>query len=241
MEVIALPYDVALAHKWGGGLGARQMRFLVDNASFLFRGLRKGWLDAAFVSTEQKRSLLELWGVSATVLPVGQQPGFGRDIGLPRDIDVLFVGSLKTQKRRNALVDLVSKLRRRGLVAHVPEDVVWGEARTRLVNRSRMMLHLHQFSWDTPWIRWCIASANGAVVVSETLSVPTPLRPGIDYLEAPLESLADEILALSRDEPRRLAMRDACRARIDATMTQAASLDHLARRLTELARKGEEA
>jgi hypothetical protein len=76
------------------------------------------------------------------------------------------------------------------------------------------------------------------VVVAEPLSVPDPMRPGVDYLEAPTETLVEEIARLVADEPRRLAMLDACRARIAATMTQEGALDRLAGRLAALAASG---
>jgi hypothetical protein len=145
---------------------------------------------------------------------------------------------LKSRRRRIMLASLIADLRARGLTVCVPDQEVWGEARVQLVNRSRLMLHVHQFSWDTPWMRWCLASANGAVMVSEPLSVPDPLRPGVDYLEAPTDRLAEEIASLSNDEPRRLAMREACRERISSTLTQTASLDLLAARLIRLGAAG---
>jgi hypothetical protein len=84
-------------------------------------------------------------------------------------------------------------------------------------------------------MRWCLASANGAVMVSEPLSLPDPLRPGIDYMESPLDRISEDIAGLLRDEPRRIAMRDSCKARIGEEMTQAATLDRLAAHLLELA------
>lgn len=231
MRLLSTPLDAWLARRAGRGLTASTIRFLVDTASFAFRGRRMGWLDAIFVSTEQKRVQLADWGIAAEFLPVGQQPGFGRDLHLPRDIDLLFIGSMKSARRRAALARLAAEIRGHGLTMHVPDGPIWGEERTRLVNRARHLLHLHQFDWDTPWMRWCLASANGAVVISEPLGLPAPLRPGTDYLEAPLDAIAARLADGSRDEHRRLAMLAACRARIEETMTQQVALDRLADRL----------
>ncbi|MCV2869044.1 glycosyltransferase [Defluviimonas sp. WL0002] len=237
MRFLSWPTDAMLARRAGRGLSASNMRFFIDSASFAFRGTERGWLDAVFVSTEQKRAQLADWGVPSTFLPVGQQPAFGRDLGLDRDIDLLFIGSMKSRRRQAALKSLFATARGQGLTVHVPEGAVWGEDRTRLINRARVLLHVHQFDWDTPWMRWCLAAANGAVVISEPLSLPDPLRPGVDYVEAPLSGMAALLAELARNEDRRLAMLAASRARIEATMTQGASLDRLAERLLALARE----
>jgi hypothetical protein len=113
---------------------------------------------------------------------------------------------------------------------------VWGAERTQLVNRAKIVLHLHQYEWDTPWMRWCLAAANGAVVVSEPLLVPEPLRPGLDYAESTADGLAAMITDLARDEPRRAAMLENCRKTIEQHMTQTASLAKLAPRLFDLAK-----
>ncbi len=238
MRLISRPHDSALARRLGRDLSVGQLRFFLDTASFAFRGADRGWLDATFVSTVQKQRQLAGWGIAAEFLPVGQQPAFGRDLGGPRDIDLLFIGSQKDARRRRTLEAIVAAARARGLSAHVPEGPIWGEERTRLVNRARVLLHLHQFDWDTPWMRWNLAVANGAVVAGEPLSVPDPMRPGVDYLEAPAAALVEEIARLVADEPRRLAMLEACRDRISATMTQAGALDRLAVRLAALATAG---
>lgn len=238
MRLLSRPHDSALARRLGRDLTAGQLRFFLDTASFAFRGTDRGWLDATFVSTLQKQRQLAGWGIASEFLPVGQQPAFGRDLDGPRDIDLLFIGSRKDARRRRTLDAILAAARARGLSVHVPEAPIWGEDRTRLVNRARVLLHLHQFDWDTPWMRWMLAAANGAVVAGEPLSVPDPMRPGVDYLEAPTETLVEEIARLVADEPRRRRMLDDCRARIAATMTQESALDRLAERLTALAASG---
>lgn len=235
MNIVSYPHDLVLALKSGRDLGPMGMRFTIDSASFVLRGTQFGWLDGFFVSTEQKRRQLQDWGIAAMFLPVGQQTEFGRDLGLDRDIDVLFIGSVKSRRRRIALERLSADLQSRGLVVVHPEGGVWGEDRTHLVNRAKILLHLHQYDWDTPWMRWCLASANGAVVASEPLLIPEPFRSGTDYLEARTEDLVEAIARLAADAPRRAEMLASCRSTIALHMTQAASLDRLARELQSIA------
>ena len=51
--------------------------------------------------------------------------------------------------------------------------------------------------------------ANGCVVASETSVGIEPLVPGVHFLMAPYEHLAEQAVALAFDEPRRAAMADA--------------------------------
>lgn len=235
IQLMSRPHDIALDLRSGRSLGPLGMRFLIDNASFVLRGRDYGWLDGLFVSTEQKRLQLTTWDIAADFLPVGQQRDFGRDLGLRRDIDVLFIGSVKNRRRQVALEKLFGDLRSRGLNVLRPEGGVWGDARTQLVNRAKILLHLHQYDWDTPWMRWCLAAANGAVVASEPLSVPQPFVRGADYLEAPIDHLPDAIANLAADERRRIEMLGACRATIALHMTQAAAIERLAEALRMIA------
>jgi hypothetical protein len=208
-------------------IGPSTSRFLLENLAFLRLGLRDGWIDAVAVSTEQKRLYLAELGIESTFMPVGQQPGFGRMLDLQRDIDVLFIGNIKTRRRRRRLDHVFAELRKRGLTTYVPRDPIFGEARTRLVNRARIMLNLQNYPWDTPWMRWNLAIANGAVVASEPLSVPWPLRPGADFLSAPIQDLPGAIAALAGNEEGRKTMLENCCATMAREMSLEGSIDRL--------------
>lgn len=233
MRVLSFPLDFGLALHLRAGVGAHSLRFLIDSGAFVLRGRDFGWLDAIFVSTEQKRLQLAAWAIPSQFLPIGQQPIFGQDHGRPRDIDVLFVGSVKNRRRKTALAQLTGQLRALGLTVHQPTSPLWGPARTDMVNRAKIVLHMHQYVWDTPWMRWYLATANGAVVASEPLSVPHPLRPGIDYLEA-TPQFARDIAYLAQNETARAAMLAACRTTIETHLLQTHSIDDLSHALRAL-------
>ncbi|PJE25831.1 hypothetical protein SAMN06297129_2375 [Pseudooceanicola antarcticus] len=238
LHFLSRPFDRVLYRPYRHEVSVQLFRFLVDNFAMLERGLRKGWLDRIFTSTEQKRLYLQGLGIEAEFAPVGQQPAFGRDLELQRDIDVVFIGSLKSASRRAELGNLREQLERLGLTVVVPEKPIWGEERTKLVNRAKVLVHLHKMHWDTPWMRWCLAAANGAAVASVPLSVPVPMRPGIDYLSAPINELAGEILSLVRDEPRRRAMVENCQSTIADQMTCAISVSRMTPHLRSLISTG---
>ena len=206
------------------GQSAGSLRFLIESLAWVQRGYSRGWINEVVVSTMQKVRYLESNGIKSTFVPVGQQPLFGHDLGIERDIDVLFIGNLKSRHRRRSLKHVFTALRNAGATVMVPDSPIHGEERTALVNRARIMLHLHNYKWDTPWMRWNLATANGAVIASETLSLPDPLIPGKDYLSAELDDLPGAILELLGDEPRRLRMLDNCRSTINDLMTQEGSI-----------------
>jgi Glycosyl transferase family 2 len=75
---------------------------------------------------------------------------------------------------------------------------------------TRILLNVHR--GDEPYFEWARvveAIANGCVVASETSVGIEPLVPGVHFLMAPLECLAEQAIALAFDEPRRAAMADA--------------------------------
>ncbi|WP_457940097.1 hypothetical protein [Mesorhizobium sp. 10J20-29] len=195
------------------------LRFLHDNLAFLTIGLRERWIDAISVSTKQKQRYLADMGIESAFMPVGQQVEFGRLLELHRDIDLLFIGKTKPKQRRSKLAHVFTEVHRMGLNAYTPKDPIFGEERTKLVNRARIMLHIHNFPWDTPWMRWNLALANGAVVASEPLFLADPLRPNIDFISAPIDRLANEIAELSKDEQRRKAMLENCLDTVNREMT----------------------
>ena len=74
---------------------------------------------------------------------------------------------------------------------------------------TRILLNVHRS--DEPYFEWARvveAIANGCVVASETSVGIEPLVPGVHFLMAPLEHLAEQAIALAFDEPRRAAMAD---------------------------------
>jgi len=211
-----------------GDVNTSLFRYCIDNLIWLERGRDKKWLDLVAASTHHKHCQLQEYGFRSVFLPVGQQEVLGRDLGTPKDIDVLFIGSLKSVRRRRSLEHLRTELEALGHSLHVPSGRVYGEDRVTLVNRAKIMLHVQQFPSDTPWIRWLIASANGAVMASEPLVDPYPLIPDKDYLSAPLDRLAEHIHQLLSDEARLRDMLRSCRNTIENHMTLDISADRLA-------------
>ena len=101
---------------------------------------------------------------------MGQQPRFGEDQGKQRNIDVLFVGNLSRGRLRQGRLKAIAKrLENNGLNVEIHKGGYFGDRRLDGLNRTKIMLHVHQFPWDTPWMRWLRASACGAAMASEPL------------------------------------------------------------------------
>ncbi len=98
---------------------------------------------------------------------------------------------------------------------------------------TRILLNVHR--GDEPYFEWARvldAIANGCVVASETSVGFEPLVPGVHFLMAPFEHLAEQAIALAFDEPRRTAMAEAA---YKLTTTDLSQTDLLQAALTEAA------
>lgn len=184
------------------------------------------------VATGAYQAYLAEVGVAVDFVPVGYHEDDGRLLGLERDVDTLFLGDYRIRRRRRIL----ASLEREGvdvvvLGSHSPVEGVWGDSRTELLNRTKIVLNLPRLQGHLPDIRLIVAMANGALVVSEPLYLPAPFVPGVHYVEARSDELASTVRNyLAEDEERgRIA------AAGHAFVTQGLTLEGSFRRLLELA------
>jgi hypothetical protein len=166
----------------------------------------EGLVDHWAVSTPARQDVLREQGIEAFLAPLGYDPERdGSPQGLDRDIDVLFLGEVVPRRRA-----LLRRLADSGLRVEVRgswyDPECWGEARTRLLNRTRVFLNLARHPGEFPGYRFVLGMANGCLVASEPVYRPGWFQPGMHYLEAPEESLAEDIIAVLGDETRRLVM-----------------------------------
>jgi hypothetical protein len=204
----------------------RQVQWMLNYA----RGPRR-LVDAVACSLPTRVDYLAQQGVEALFVPVGYHPCWGEDLGITRDIDVLFLGRKQVDRRRRALDRVGAELRRRGCRIVAPEGYCGGAERTRLVSRSRVVLNLLNFPWEFPGMRLLFSLGCGAVVVTERCATTDPWREGTHFLAAPLEGLAECVADCLADEERRRAF--AARARRDMLAQQ--TMSRTTERLLELA------
>lgn len=175
----------------------RRLRELVDG----------GAVDLVFTGGPASRQFLAEQGIASADLAVGCHPALGRDLGLERDIDVMFLGATDAPRRRRVL----RSIRRRGIDVvqagswHDPR--FWGEERTRLLNRVRILLNLPRRPAEASKTRLILGMANGALVVSEPMYDARPFESGKHYVSADVDELPEAIRRLLADgeERRRIA------------------------------------
>ncbi len=152
--------------------------------------------------------LLERLGVNCLHVPIGSSLQWYADLDLPRDIDVLWIGSHGSRRRFKLLKKMQAALQARGIRFHVADGqqapFVHGDERTVLLNRSKIVLNLMRTPYDDNTLRHFIAMPNRALVISEPMLRHNPaLQPGTHYIEASLREIPDTIrYYLDHDELR---------------------------------------
>jgi hypothetical protein len=171
----------------------RRLRELVD----------AGAVDVLLTGGPASRQFLAEQGIASADLTLGCHPALGRDLGLERDIDVMFLGATDVPRRRRVLRDL----RRHGIDVvqsgswHDPR--FWGEERTRLLNRVRILLNLPRRPAESAKTRLMLGMANGALVVSEPMYDASPFEAGRHYVSADADELPETIRRLLADDEER--------------------------------------
>jgi Glycosyl transferases group 1 len=148
-------------------------------------------------------------GLPASRAPVGYHPALGADEHRLRDLDVVFLGKLDGD-RAVRFSQLESGLARRGIFVHRSPARCFGEERAAFLNRAKVCLNLQDISWHPALVRFVLASACGALVVSESpIENTEPFVPGVHFVAARPHELADTVAALVADERARRGIVDA--------------------------------
>lgn len=220
-RLLLVPVGLFGTGPWGRSLTTKELQFSYSYSCALKTGLNGGWIDSVACSTQEKRDTVKAWGVPTAFAPlsVDWKPSYHAPSDQPRDIDVLFLGRLSNWRRTARLMMLTTNLRRRGYAVKVVNHGLRGRDRDAVLDRTRILLHLTKYPWDTAWMRFYMASSHGAAVVSETLSNPNPLRPGLDYGSADAAFLEQEVVRLLEDEAARKSCVSNCRRTIEAQMS----------------------
>ena len=161
------------------------------------------------------------------LVPLGWWPEYGRLLGLERDIDILFLGEAVPRRTK-----ILRRLARAGVeVASVggwdTASGAWGEERTRLLNRTRVLLNLARHPGLLSGMRLQMGMANGALVASEPIFDPGPYRPGEHFVEAPLSELPALVAHYLEHEEERAAIAERAHRFVTEELTLAASVDRL--------------
>lgn len=160
---------------------------------------RRGWIDVFADISALYAGIYRRSGIPALVAPFGSSHLWYEDLGLERDIDVLWMGKRATRRRSETLDRLRAELNRHGVDIYMVDGeehpFVFDEERTEILNRAKITLNLLRTWYDENSLRICMAAPNGSMVVSEPMLPHVPqYQPGVHYAAAPLDRLAQTIL-----------------------------------------------
>jgi hypothetical protein len=202
---------------------------------FVLRRLHKhGLPHRLFMSTAERVEFLAERGISSEHLPLGHSPEQGRDLGLRRDIDVLFLGALSLRRRM-----MIGNLRRRGVnltaLGDWHDSSLWGESRTTLINRAKIFLNIPRFAGQFAFLRFTLGASNKALLLSEPLYNSAPFVAGVHYVSAPYREMPELIrYYLTHEEERSKIAEAGHRLTVEECRLEF-SWDRLAECLRELA------
>jgi hypothetical protein len=146
--------------------------------------VREGLIDAVATTTLARVERFAEVGIDAAWVPQTVGPSVHADLGLERDIPVLFLGAMTVPRRRL----IAWRLKRAGVeltaVGDWHDPAYWGDARTRLLNRAVITLNINRFPGNFPDTRFNLAAANRSLIVSEPVYRPDPYVEGVTHVEA---------------------------------------------------------
>lgn len=199
------------ATQWQRHVSAARLYTLLEPRLLRFRYLgdylyaqRMGWVDVFADISAVYAAYLRAHGIPAIAAPFGSFPEWYADLGLERDIDVLWMGKRATKRRSQALDQLRLELRSHGVELYMVDNVehpfVFHHDRTELLNRAKITLNLLRTWYDENSLRIALAAPNRSLIVSEPLLPHVPqYQPGVHYVSAPLTDLALTILRYLED------------------------------------------
>lgn len=121
------------------------------------------------------------------------------EIETERDIDVLWIGTRRTQRRSKLLDEIIGQLDALGKRTYVVDGVnhrpVYGRERSELLGRAKITLNLLPTWYDSALAyRWpLVAASRSLLVTEESLPHAPEYRAGEHYVSAPVSSLVETI------------------------------------------------
>lgn len=158
---------------------------------------KAGRLKIVCALSETNRRFLSRFDLPVVEIPIGYHPFFGEQLGLRRDIDVVFLGTQRDRRRRKWIARLAKELGEMRLQFIVKDGspqrgYLFDLQRTLLLNRTKIMLNVMRQPWDDAIHRFLLAAANGALLLSEPIHEEStgPLQAGVHFVECRLEEMA---------------------------------------------------
>ncbi len=170
--------------------------------------MQEGRIDYLFATTTAKQELLSRHGYAVDFVPFGYHSSLGENLGLDRDIDVLFLGRTHTRRRASMLSNLRKELGDKGVEITVVDRDCYGKERIELLNRTKISLDIPRVPWDFGPERFLLSMSCGALVVSEGLEPRKPYTHDENFIQSRVSDLAETICTYLKDEQARQRITD---------------------------------
>jgi hypothetical protein len=197
------------------------------NYLVLRRWVKEGIPDVLVAATLGRCGFLSERGIAADWVPLGYEPSYGRDLGLPRDIEVLFLGAQDVPRRNR----LLRGLRKKGIQIEAAGSYVdpscWGEERTKLLNRTKIMLNLARTPGEFPDLRLILGMANKALVISEPIYRPDPFVAGRHFVSSSIGEMPETIRYYLAHDAERAAINERAHRLITQDVTMEGSVSRI--------------
>ncbi|MSP14664.1 MAG: glycosyltransferase family 1 protein [Chloroflexi bacterium] len=158
---------------------------------------RQGLLSALGVSSLWYAEYLRAMRFDPLVAPLGIPQGWAANLELKRDIPVLWLGEIGSDRRGRLLDQVRADLGACGIemlrIDGIENPYMFGAERTVLLNRTQIVLNLMREEWDNNALRLYLAAANRCLVVTEPILAHTTFTPGLHLVEAPVAQIAGKI------------------------------------------------
>jgi hypothetical protein len=200
----------------GRGTGADWLYSLIETRMMRFRYLgdyyyahRCGWLDIFADTSAVYADIHRRHGLPTIFAPWGATPEWYKDLGLKRDIDVLWMGTRGTRRRGKLLDRVRDQLEPYGVRMHFADNIenpfIFGNERVHYLNRAKITLNLTRTWYDDNFSRIALAAPNRSLIVSETVLPHCPsFIAGVHFVSSPVKKLAETILYYLEHEEERL-------------------------------------
>lgn len=188
------------------------------------------------VSSRGRQEFLAERGMKAHFAPLGCDPSMGRDLGLQRDIEVLFLGILNVPRRNRLLRSLKNQGIRLTEAGSWTDPSFWGENRTQLLNRTKILVNLARTPSEFSGYRLSLGMANKALVVSEPIYRPEPLVPGKHFAMVPTDQMAATIRHYLAAEEERTSITETASRFVQEEATLQRSTEYMANLMEEYER-----
>ncbi len=192
---------------WVQALNRKMTRFrLLGDYHYAYH---KGLLDLLVESSQIYAGLRRRHGVPAVYAPWGSSPEWYENLGLERDIDLLWMGKRRTARRSRILEDLRRALEARGGKVYLADGeehpFIYGHERTRLLNRARITINLLSRWFDNAFpYRFHMAAGNRSLVITEPkLAHIDNYHEGEHYVSAQVDKLAETVVHYLQHEDER--------------------------------------